>query len=70
VGIGAWEAKAYRGAALAPLWSAVILSGTEPRLELTGSERARQALADFRGHSAAVDTAQWAEVERSATIVD
>jgi uncharacterized protein len=70
LGIGSWEAKAYRGAAMAPLWSAVILSGAEPRLELVGSKRARQALADFRGSGVAVDAAQWAEVEEFATTVD
>jgi hypothetical protein len=66
LGIGSWEAKGNRGAVMLPLWSAVILPGTRPGIDLVGSRRARRVVADFESHGIAVDTAQLQAVEEFA----
>lgn len=66
LGIGSWEAKGYRGAVMLPLWSAVILPGARPGLDLVGAGQALRAVADFQSHSIAVDTAQLRMVEQFA----
>lgn len=68
LGIGSWEAKAYRGAALRPLWSAVIPadagtgaggSSGAPGLDLVNDAVARQWMADIAGRGIPVDEAEW-----------
>jgi uncharacterized protein len=66
MGIGSWEAKGYRGAVLLPLWSAVVLPGAQPGLDLTGTEEAHRVAGDFSSRGLTVDTAQLRAVEEFA----
>jgi uncharacterized protein len=62
MGIGSWEAKAYRGAELRPLWSALIPvdagNGT-PGLDLVDDTAVLEWMTDIRQRGIPVDDAEW-----------
>lgn len=71
LGLGSWEAKAFRGALLRPLWSAVIpvnagtgsrsgLAGSQAgRLDLVNDATARSWMADIAKRHIRIEEAEW-----------
>jgi uncharacterized protein len=64
LGVGSWEAKAYKGALVRPLWTAVIFcepGRAAPGLELVGAGRVQQWLTDIASKNFSTDPAEWNE---------
>lgn len=68
LGVGSWEAKGFRGAALRPLWSAFIpadartpgrAASRAPGLDLVNDAAARQWLADIAQRRIRADEEEW-----------
>lgn len=69
LGVASWEAKAYRGARLRPLWSAFIpVDGEQdgPGLDLVNDAAARRWMADIAQRGIPVDDAEWRLVSPAA----
>jgi uncharacterized protein len=62
LGVGSWEAKAYRGAELRPLWSAVIPVDTEkdaPGLDLLNDTTVLRWITDIGQRGISIDETEW-----------
>jgi uncharacterized protein len=58
LGIGSWQAKAFRGATIRPLWTALVRTGP-PKLRLLHPERVEEWLERLRAGRHAFDPADW-----------
>lgn len=61
LGVASWEAKGYRGAVLAPLWSAFVPAGSAgpPGLELVNPQTVRQQAEEIASRGIATSQDEW-----------
>ena len=61
LGVASWEAKGYRGAVLAPLWSAFVPAGSggPPGLEVVNPQAARQQAEEIASRGIVTSQDEW-----------